>query len=70
MGAVPSASAFLIEMLNALEHATAHPGAQLNMPELAERLAGVMAAQIRGDWTGAADILEYQLLPLLESKLH
>ena len=67
MGAEPSASALLIEMLNALEQVVAHPGAQFDMPELGEHLDGVMAAQIRCDWTGAADILEYQLLPLLDS---
>jgi len=67
VGAEASGSVALIEMLDALEHATTHPVAQSNMPDLGEHLAGVLSAQSRGDWTGAADILEYKVLPLLDS---
>lgn len=66
VGAEASGSVALMEMLDSLEQITTHPMVETNLPGIAECLGGVLAAQSRGDWTGVADLLQYQVLPLLD----
>jgi hypothetical protein len=67
LGAEAEANAHLVVFLDAVERASAHPGVAEVLGSSTTSLRRLMEAQSRGDGIGAADALEYELLPVLQA---
>jgi hypothetical protein len=67
LGAEGEANAHLVAFLDAIERASAHPGMAEVLGSSTTSLRRLMEAQSRGDGIGAADALEYELMPVLQA---
>ena len=67
LGAAAEANAHLVVFLAAIERASTHPGVAEVLGSSTTSLRRLMEAQSRGDGIGAADALEYELLPELQA---
>jgi hypothetical protein len=67
LGAEGEANAHLVVFLDAIERASAHPEMAEVLGSSTTSLRRLMEAQSRGDGIGAADALEYELLPVLQA---
>ena len=67
LGAEGEANTHLVAFLDAIERASVHPGMAEVLGSSTTSLRRLMEAQSRGDGIGAADALEYELMPILQA---